>query len=515
MSTPDVQCLIEENQRFKQQNLKLQQRLAELEHMVAWFKKQMFGGGKSEKIHHPDQLMFEFADKQASEPEQPVTEKISYERNKTKSGKRTSAEELFKDLPVAETVEILPEEVKNDPDLYERIGEETTFEVDVIPPRLIKRLLVRPKFRHRLNRSLPPLEAPAPSRVVEGGYASAGLLAWVAVSKYVDHLPLYRLEKMSARWGARIPRQSMADWVEQVAFWLKNIYNRTRQEILDGGFVQADETMIRYCDPDQKNGKTKQGYLWLIGQPHGPVVFDWRLGRAHVEAHRLLKGFRGVLQCDGYEAYESFCQRNPGVVRVGCWAHARRKFFEARESDPKRADFFLKMIGGLYSIESYHCAREPRLDKLRAVRRQQDLAATMERIRKAAVKVLDTKTALPQSPLGKACAYLLNQWERLRMVLEHGCSPLDNNLLENAVRPSAIGKKNWLFVGHPEAGDRSAIIYSIVVTCQRFGVDPLAYLRDVLSRLPTMNNQDDITPLLPHHWAAAQAHRQEARNEDQ
>lgn len=173
------------------------------------------------------------------------------------------------------------------------------------------------------------------------------------------------------------------------------------------------------------------------------------------------------------------------------------------------------MIGGLYCIENHHAGREPRLDRLRAVRRQQDLAATMERIRKAAVKVLDTKSALPRSPLGKACAYLLNQWERLRMVLEHGCSPLDNNLLENAVRPSAIGKKNWLFVGHPEAGDRSAIIYSIVVTCQRFGVDPVAYLRDVLSRLPAMTNQEDLTPLLPHHWAASQARRQKARSEDQ
>jgi hypothetical protein len=165
--------------------------------------------------------------------------------------------------------------------------------------------------------------APAPARPVQGGYASAGLLAWIALSKYVDHAPLYRLEQMSARWGASISRQTMADWVGITAGWLEPIYRQMNRELLAGGYVQADETPVRCNDPDEKRGGTTQGWLWVISRPGGDVVFDWRLPRRHGELTSLLADYRGLLQSDGYEAYPSFAREGDDVVWLGCWAHAR------------------------------------------------------------------------------------------------------------------------------------------------------------------------------------------------
>jgi transposase len=222
---------------------------------------------------------------------------VTYERTPMK---RRTPEEAFQHLPVHETVEIVPAEVKRDPEVYERIGEERTFEVDLIPPKLVRREIVRPKYRHRLDRSRPPLVAPAPSRPVMGG-SSAGLFASVVASKYVHHVPLFRQEKMSERWGARLSRQSMADWVGVTADWLRPICLRMKERLLSGRYLQADEMPIRCQDPDEPTGKTFQGYLWAISRPGDDVVFDWRLTRQHGEITTLWDGFQGVLHTDGYE----------------------------------------------------------------------------------------------------------------------------------------------------------------------------------------------------------------------
>jgi transposase len=332
---------------------------------------------------------------------------------------------------------------------------------------------------------------------VMGGYASAGLLASVVVSKYVHHLPLFRQEKMSERWGARLSRQSMADWVAVTAQWLRPIYRRMKERLLSGQYLQADETPIRCQDPDEPTGKTFQGYLWAISRPDDDVVFDWRLTRQYGEITTLLDGFQGVLQSDGYEGYARYAAKNPGVIRVACFAHARRKFNEALETAPVQASFMLRLIGHLYRMERDWDERKVRGAE-RARRRTKDFELTLRLLKKAALMLM--RRALPQSCLGKACRYLLGQWDALVAHCDHGDTRIDTNLLENAIRPSAIGKKNFLFIGHPDAGDRSAIIYSIVVSCQRRGVDPLDYIRDVLSRLPKMTTRDDLTALLPAAW---------------
>lgn len=492
---PPAEQLFAENQALQGTVATLQEQVVSLETQVAWLKKQLFGGGKGESLDRA-QLLLALGQLEA-QIKAVVPQQVAYERA---PAKRRSPEEAFQHLPVHETVEIVPAEVKADPGLYERIGEERTFEVDLIPPKLVKREIVRPKYRHRLDRSRPPLLAPAPSRPVMGGYASAGLLASVVVSKYVHHLPLFRQEKMSERWGARLSRQTMADWVAVTAQWLRPIYLRMKERLRSGRYLQADETPIRCQDPDEPTGKTFQGYLWAISRPDDDVVFDWRLTRQHGEITSLLDGFQGVLQSDGYEGYARYAERNPGVIRVACFAHARRKFNDALETAPVPAGFMLRLIGHLYRMERDWDDRKIRGAE-RARRRTRDFELTLRLLKKAAL--LLARRALPQSALGKACRYLLGQWDALVAHCDHGDTRIDTNLLENAIRPSAIGKKNFLFIGHPDAGDRSAIIYSIVVSCQRRGVDPLDYLRDVLTRLPMMTTKDDLTPLLPAAWRPA------------
>jgi len=278
----------------------LQTELAALKAENAWLKRQLFGPGKSEKI---DRLQTQLALPETPiQPMVPKTETITYQRVAAPKEKRTLPAELFKNVPVKETIVIEPDEVRAQPEAFERIGEERTFEIDVVPPQVFKREFVRPKYRHKLDRQRPPVVAAAPERPVAGGYASAGLLAWIALSKYVDHQPLYRLEQQSARWGATIPRQTMADWIRIAADWLEPVYRQMHRRLLAGSYLQADETPVRCNDPDERRGGTSEGWLWVISRPGEDVVFDWRLSRRHGELTSLIEGFRGILQSDGYGA---------------------------------------------------------------------------------------------------------------------------------------------------------------------------------------------------------------------
>jgi transposase len=481
--------------RLEKENGVLREENAVLRTQIAWLQNQLFGPGKSEKLDRA-QLLLKLGELEKLAAAARPVETITYEREKGPKTPRALPAETFAHLPVKETVVIEPAAVQADPSVYEQIGEERTFEVDVTPPKLFNREIIRPKYRHRLDRARAPLVAPAPARPVAGGYASAGLLAWITLSKYVDHQPLYRLEQMSQRWGAKITRQTMSDWVGLTAQWLEPIYRRMYQGLLASGYVQADETPVRCNDPDEKRGGTTQGWLWVVSRPGGDVVFDWRLSRRHGELTSLLGDYHGVLQSDAYEAYAAFARERVGVEWVGCWAHARRKFFEAAGERPRTVERILQLIARLYRFERQW--DEANVGDQRASLRQQYLARPLYWLRKIALAL--RSKVLPKSGLGQACTYLLNQWAPLTAHLRHSQTRLDNNLIENAIRPSAIGKKNWLFIGHPDAGQRSAIIYSLVVSCQRHSKDPLAYLKDVLARLPALTNQDDLSPLTPALW---------------
>lgn len=473
----------------------------DLRAQVAWFQRQMFGA-RSEKllVDSPAQTKLGLPE---TAPVEPAKETVTYERRKPAREKRPIPAEVFAKLPVTETIAIVPDEVKAEPQAFEQISEERTFEVDLIGPKLVKREIVRPKFRRKADRTAAPVIAPALPRVVEGGYASAGLIAYIVISKYQHHLPLYRLEAMSRQWGAELSRKSMVDWVRISADCAEPIYKLMLQELLSGQYVQCDETPVKFIDPDEKGGRALQGYLWVVSAPGGDVVFDWRLSRRHGELTTLLTDdYVGLLQSDGYEAYAAYARAHPGVAWLGCWAHARRKFFDAQKDHPRIATAALRMIARMYRREREwdEQALDP-AQRLAARLKPEGLARTMASLKRLALWA--RQRVRPASKLGEACGYLLSQWEPLVSHLRFGQSRLDNNLVENAIRPSCIGKKNWLFIGHPDAGQRSAILYSLIVSCERHGKEPLAYLKDLLTRLPRMTTKDDLRPLLPVNWQPA------------
>jgi transposase len=415
-------------------------------------------------------------------------------RQKTKRGRERWPE----NLPVVEQV-IDPEEVTAQPEQWRCIGSEVSEQLDYEPARFLRRRLVRRKYVSRQNHLVAPIIAQLPSVLQERGGAAPGLLAQIIVSKFVDHLPLYRQEQIyRTRHGVHLSRPTLVRWVELVADWLKPIYQCIRTGVMGGGYVQVDETPIRYLDPG--NGKARMGYLWTTSRPGGDVVYQWETSRAAACLDKVLPvDFKGTVQCDGYGAYGSFARRKEGIELAACWAHSRRKFYEARAQDPLMSGWLLRQIGHLYRIE-----RELRNNRsgpqLRASVRAHQARPIYQRLHLLLTRLKMKRRYLPRSGMGLAISYALSHWTLLGVYLEDGRVEIDNNLCENAIRPTALGKKNWLFIGQAEAGDRAAILYTIVECCRRRGIDPYAYLRDILTRLPNATNWQ-IEALTPQVWA--------------
>lgn len=413
--------------------------------------------------------------------------------------RKESTPRLPENLPVVEQV-IDPEPVQAAPQAWRCIGQEVNEQLDYEPGRFLRRRIIRRKYVHRTDTDQAPIIAPLPESLRERGLAAPGLLAQVLVSKYCDHLPLYRQEQIFARrHDVHLPRQTLARWVELAADWLKPIYETIRTGVLGGGYVQIDETPIQYLAPG--NGQTKQGYLWTAHRPRGDVLYRWETSRAAACLENLVPvDFTGTIQCDGYAGYGAFADRRPSAITLaGCWAHVRRKFYDALEQSPRTAGWLLRQIQHLYQVEAP--LREHRAGpRLRAAVRAHQSRPIVERIQKALVLLKASHRHLPQSLLGQAIDYALGQWPTLEIFLNDGRVEIDNNLVENAIRPTAIGKKNWLFIGDAEAGERSAIIYTVIESCRRRGLDPYTYLRDVLTRLPHMTNRQ-IPEVTPEAWA--------------
>jgi transposase len=424
------------------------------------------------------------------------------------TGHKKRRERWPEDLPI-ETQIIEPDEVKAQPENYRLIGEELSEQLDYRPAQFFRRQTIRRKYVSRKETDLPPVIAPLPATLQERCVAAPGLLAQLLVSKYVDHLPLYRQEQILLnRHDIYLPRQSLSRWVGLASEWLKPIYEQIKAELFCLNYVQVDETPIKYLDPG--NGKTSQGYLWVAHQPGGDVFYHWETSRAARCLENVIPvDFKGILQCDGYAAYESFArQRNElqsgeAILLAGCWAHMRRGFFDALEQFPSQAGFILIHIRNLYVLE-----RRMRLQgfgpTLRDYYRANTSQPIIQRIYKALEQWKLQGKFLPQSTMAKAIHYALEHRQRLEFYLDAPMVEIDNNLVENAIRPTALGKKNFLFFGEAHAGERSAIIYTIVESCRRRGVEPYTYLHDVLTRLPSMTNWQ-IKDITPKAWA--QAHR--------
>lgn len=493
-----------ENASLRAEVASLREKLEDTNHKLQYVMGQLFG--KKTETLDPRQLellLSGMAERKGPEPEPPVRCVNQPARRRHTPRKPRIPENL-----PTEDIVIEPDEVKATPQEYQCIGEEITQELDVVPPKYFRRRFIRRKYVSRTDRALAPIMAALPPRLIAGGYGGIGLVTDIAVKKYLDHLPLYRQEQiLRMRYGIELSRKTMCDWLGQVAWWLKPIYKLIGEDLRRGGYMQVDETPVRYCQA--KGGGSGQGYLWVYNRPGGGVLYEWHTGRGAECLEDMLDDFSGTVQTDGYSAYRSYAVRrgkqliqgesNKPIELAACWAHARRKFHEALPECPGQAGWVLRQIQHLYRIEAELRSRQAGPALREAVRSAQS-AMILNRIEKA----LRLKLAAhrPTSQMGKAIGYTLSLWEQLLVYLHDGRIEIDNNLVENAIRPTAIGKKNYLFFGHPEAGERSAIIYTLLENCKLEGINPQEYLHDVLTRRLT-TPLDQLAQLTPANWAAA------------
>jgi transposase len=443
------------------------------------------------------------ADASAEKAEAPPSVEV-FKPVAKRSDKQQRRERWPKDLAVEQEV-IEPAEVRANPEAFRCIGEEVTEMLDYQPAKFFRRQIIRRKFVRREEPELAPVIAPLPESLQQRCIAAPGLLAQVIVSKYCDHLPLYRQEQIYwNRHQVWLPRQSMARWIYLASEWLKPIYRQIKDQMMRGSYLQVDETPIRYLDPG--NGKTRLGYLWVAHRPGEDVLFEWYPTREAQCLEKLIpRHFSGTIQCDGYSAYDRFAKQRASagrpVLLAGCWAHARRYFYEALDHAPKEAGWILIQIGHLYGIER-RLRHQEAGPALREAYRTSQSRPICRRIHRVLQRWYITRRFLPKSSMGKAVNYALGQWESLEVYLKEPAIEIDTNLVENAIRPTALGKKNWLFFGDAEAGERSAIIYSIIESCRRHGIEAYTYLHDVLTRLPSMTNRQ-IKDVVPKAWAEA------------
>jgi len=488
-----VTTLEAENTWVKQENVRLQNENRLLRQKLDHYIRHYFGGSRNEGLDkHQLELLLQGLPKVITLPA----------AEKTTTGTRNSAAHpvrrmLAEDKLETQEIVIEPAEVQAQPDGWKKISEERTSQLDWVAPKIIKRVFIRPRYVKQERFALAPL----PPQPIEQGMVGPGLLAQILVSKYEYHQPLYRQEKMfRQQFGVELSRKTMGCWVEQAAELLKPVYRSIREDLLKGNYLQADETPIRYLDPDVK-GKSQQGYLGVYSRPGGDVLFEWRLSRSREGPEEFLKYFKGRLQTDGYYAYESLAKERKGELSlVACWAHCRRGFHEAL-AESKLAAWFVRQIGLLYAVEKL--LREQKAGPgLRAAMRNWQSCPVLERLRRAMELV--RRRTLPQGLLGKAIDYALKRWEALTRFVNDGVLEIDSNLIENSIRPSAIGKKNFLFFGHPEAGERSAVIYTLLGSCRRHGVNPFDYLKDLFTRLPAAKITE-IQQFTPRAWAGSKA----------
>lgn len=377
-----------------------------------------------------------------------------------------------------------------------KIGEDISEQLDIEPARFFVIRHIRPQYACRQCETV--TAAPVAPAVIDGSLAAPGLLAWVATSKYLDHLPLYRLEQIAARQQVSLSRSTMSEWIGRMGFAMQPLADRLMEMLKQRQVLHADETPVKQLDPGA--GKTKRAYLWSYRSNDldtGPpiVVFDYQSSRSGQHARDFLHGWEGCLMVDDYGGYKKLFAGAQAVTELGCWAHARRKFFDLQASGahPHAAEA-LRRIGELYAAEEASRQME---DAARALHRQQNSVPVLADMHDWLIR-LRIATA-DGSGLARAIDYSLNRWESLIRYAQTGNLPIDNNPVENAIRPIAIGKKNWLFAGSERAGKRAAAIQSLFATAKLNGIEPAAWLKDTLEKLPvwTMRRIDELLPIKP------------------
>ena len=447
------QAQAEEIADLRQQLAERDQRIALLEQKVDLLIRQLYGR-QSEKLD-PGQLELLLGEDTPGKTEASAELELDAEAianlDRPNNRPKPSRPRIPEDLPVEEKV-IDPDCVTACPEAWRCIGQEVSEQLDYHPGRFFLRRLVRRKYVKRSEPHKAPVIAPLPPKLVERGVAAPGLLAHITIGKFCDHLPLYRQEGIfDTRHEVVLPRQTLARWMGHVADWLQPIYREMAAQMLKNGYLQVDETPIKYLAPG--TGKAQQGYLWTYHVPGGDTLFNWQSSRAAKCLSEVIpEDFEGTIQCDGYSAYRTFAARHEGVKLAGCWAHARRKFFDARESAERDAVSVLLQIQKLYRIESELRESEAGHDERLLVRQRRSLPI-LESLHLELTRMYREQSHLPQSAMGKAIRYTLQLWQALLVFTTDGHLEIDNNLVENAIRPTAIGKKNWLCVSRKEGHD--------------------------------------------------------------
>jgi transposase len=457
--------------------------LSQLKRLIYGSKRERFVSGAEDS-----QMSLPFDVETASQEEnsEATTEKVSsFQRRKRKNHPGRLA--LPDHLPVEEIIIEPGEDVTG----LKCIGHEVTDELEYQQAILKINRFMRPKYAREDNEGV--ICGDLPSRPIDKGIAGPGLLANILVSKYVYHLPLYRQsQRFKTEHQIDIPRSTMGGWQSSIARLLRPLYEEQRRQVLGQGYLQVDETPIQVLDP-KKKGKTHRGYYWVYYSPiQRMVMFDYQEGRGREGPRKLLSDFKGYLQTDGYKVYDWFGKQKD-ITLMSCMAHARRMVEKSLGDDQKRAEYAMTEIQKLYQIERRARDQQLSSEQRHELRLDESLPILNELGKWMAAQV---RTTLPKSPFGKALIYSVSRWDNLMNYLRDGHLEIDNNLVENAIRPTALGRKNYLFAGSHAGAQSAAMFYSFFASCKHNNVDPFTWLKKVLEIIPDYpaNKLSDLLP---------------------
>lgn len=475
----------------------LEARVNEMQFQIDQFKRLLFGAKRERYIKNSDDqqltLPFDVEPETVPEPEK-EQETITYVREKQKRENHSGRLPLPDHLPVKEIVIEPTEDVTG----MKCIGKEITDQLELIPAKLYIKRYIRPKYIKPENEeslNFKGIIAELPVFPIEKGIAGPGLLAQIIIDKFADHLPIYRQIERFKREKIKISSSTINGWQESVCKLLDPLYDTLKHRVLSQGYLQVDETPIQVLDKSHKNNIFR-GYHWVYYSPlEKTVLFDYRDGRSREGPSILLKNFSGYLQTDGYVVYDSFSKQK-NITILNCMAHARRGFEKALDYDKVKAEFAMTMFQKLYEIE-----REAREQNLSSEKRYDlRLEKSLHVLNELGKWMAETyKVVLPKSAIGKAISYCIPRWDYLMNYLHDGSLEIDNNLAENAIRPIALGRKNYLFAGSSRGAERAAMFYSFFGTCKKNDINPFDWLKDILDRLPS-HKANKLHELLPQNW---------------
>lgn len=494
-AAPDYKQLYEQSQSL---NASLQVQVLQLTQQLQQLQKIIFGSRQERFIpatQNDPQLSLDIPVETVAAVSVSSAQKISYVRQNATIESRPLQHPGRMKLPESLRREQIIIEPSEDITDCKKMGEEITEVLEYLPGELYVKQYKRIKYARPDNAGI--LIAELPSRPLPKLMAGEGLLAQIVIDKYIDHLPLHRQMQRFERSCIKLPYSTLTDWVSATCELITPLFNALKSEVLQSDYLHVDETPIKVMDKDKK-GETHRGYYWVYQNSIDKIVFfDYQEGRGREGPMEILENFKGYLQTDGYAAYDIFDKR-PDITLIHCMAHARRMFNEALDNDYERASYALNEIQKLYTIERISKEGNLNFEELKVIRN-----AKAAPILKGMWLWMQQQYihVLPKSAIGKALAYSMERWHKLSLYITDGRLNIDNNPVENSIRPVALGRKNYLFAGSHEAAKRSGMLYSLLGTCKMHGIEPYSWLKDVLQRIAD-HPINKIHNLLPHRYKA-------------